>query len=51
MQYRLIPGYDKTKNTSERTFFYFRVAGFKMCIVKFIVMRQCLLDKFVGKVK
>lgn len=47
MQYRVTPGLDKTRNTTHKNFFHFKVFGFKHCIIKFIVTRAYLLQPFI----
>lgn len=43
-QYRVTPGLDKTRNTTNKTFFHFKVQGFRQCTIKFIVGRVYLLE-------
>ena len=49
MQYKVQPGYDKTRNSTEKTFFHFKVGGFTQCTVKFVVTKQHLLEHYFKK--
>ena len=46
-KYKIYPGYDKTKFSTEKTFFHFKVCGFEKCTVRFQVLRVHILEKLL----
>ena len=46
-QYKLYPGYDRITNSTNKTYFHFKVFGFKMCTVRFLINRVHILDKLL----
>ena len=46
-QYKLYPGYDKTRMSTEKTFFHFKVCGFELCTVRFHIQRVHILEKLL----
>ena len=48
-QYKLYPGYDKAIQSTEKTYFNFKVFGFEMCTVRFQIARVHILGKLLRK--